>query len=76
MMDFVCRPIGGVLSTSEETPESCWVDKERVLDMITAPAIRIRYQAFQEYNGQVKYMEYTTKPNFELKVNRSVSELH
>jgi len=72
MMDFACKPTGGVLSTSEETSESCWVDKERVLDIITAPAIRIRYQAFLEYNGQVKYMEYTTKPNFELKVNRSV----
>ena len=72
MFDFVCKPIGGVLSTSEETSESCWVKKEIVLEFITAPAIRTRYEAYLSYNGTVKYMEYVTKPKFEVLLDRNI----
>jgi len=72
MLDFVCEPLGGELTTSEETSECRWVPKREVLEMITALALRVRYQAFLEFEGQVKYMEYVTKPYFELKLNRTV----
>ncbi|GLX68048.1 NUDIX hydrolase [Paenibacillus glycanilyticus] len=72
ILDFVCKPIGGQLCTSEETSESRWVDKDQVLDLITAPAIRARYQAYLDCDGTTKYMDYVTKPNFEVKVNRSI----
>jgi 8-oxo-dGTP diphosphatase len=72
MFDFVCKPVGGELSTSEETSESCWVAKDKVLDMITAPAIRTRYQAYLDFDGNINYFEYVTKPKFELKLKRTV----
>ncbi|MEK4485492.1 NUDIX hydrolase [Psychrobacillus sp. FSL H8-0484] len=72
MMDYVCKPVSGELSTSEETSESRWVAKDEVLDLVTAPAIRTRYQAYLEFNGNINYMEYITKQNFELKLNRTI----
>lgn len=72
MFDFVGKPIGGVLSTSEETSESCWVKKERVLEFITAPAVRARYEAYESFNGEVKYMEYVTNPKFEVKLDKNI----
>lgn len=72
MMDYICKPISGKLCTSEETTESCWVSKEKVLDMIEAPAIRERYKAFLQFNGTVNYMEYVTKPDFKLKLKRYI----
>jgi 8-oxo-dGTP diphosphatase len=72
MMDYICKPVSGELCTSEETSESLWVSKDKVLDMIEAPAIRERYQAYLDFNGTVNYMEYVTKPEFKLKLKRYV----
>ncbi|MCB2290910.1 NUDIX hydrolase [Clostridium sp. CS001] len=72
MMDFICTPISGELCTSEETSDSCWVSKDEVLTMIEAPAIRERYQAYLDFDGTVNYMEYTTQPEFELKLKRNI----
>ena len=67
ILDFTCDLIGGELATSDETPESQWVAKDEVLNMITAPAIQTRYQAFLAFTGAVHYMEYITKPTFDIK---------
>lgn len=72
MFDFVCKPVGGELATSEETTDSRWVAKEQVLDMIEAPAIRTRFQAYLDFDGSVQYMDYVTKPAFELKMKRDI----
>lgn len=72
MFDFMCKPVGGQLCTSEETSESCWVAKDQVLDRIASPAIRTRYQAYLDFNGEVYYMDYVTNPEFEMKLNRTV----
>lgn len=72
MFDFVCKPIGGELCTSEETSEVLWVSKDEVLSMITADAIRKRYQVYLEFEGKVVYQEYVTNPSFELKLNRTI----
>lgn len=74
MLDFVCRPVGGELCTSEETSESCWIAKGKVLDMVTAPAIRTRYQVYMDFDGQIQYMDYVTKPQFEVKIHKTISE--
>ncbi|GIP27208.1 NUDIX hydrolase [Paenibacillus sp. J23TS9] len=74
MLDFVCKPVGGELCTSEETSESCWIDKGKVLDMVTAPAIRTRYQVYLDFDGQIQYMDYVTKPQFEVKMHKTISE--
>jgi 8-oxo-dGTP diphosphatase len=72
MFDFVCEPVGGELTTSDETSDSCWVIKEEVLNMVSAPALRTRYQAYLDYNGSVHYMDYITKPQFELNFKRTI----
>ena len=72
MMDFVCTFVDGKLCISDENSESCWVKKEKVLDMITAPAIRQRFQAYLDYDGNVQYLEYVTQPGFDLKINRKI----
>ena len=71
MMDFTCRPLGGILSTSEETPESKWVCKDQVLDYIKSPNIVERYMAYINYSGHVTYLEYVTQPAYHLKLKRS-----
>lgn len=72
MLDFICSPIGGELDISEETSDSKWVPKDKVLKMIETPAIQTRYKAFLEYSGETNYMEYITKPLFELKQKRTI----
>lgn len=72
ILDFLCNPISGELTTSEETSEVRWVEKSKVLDLITAPAIRSRYQKYLDFNGRVHYMEYATKSQFDLKLNQRI----
>lgn len=72
MMDFICTYIDGNLCTSDENSESCWVKKDEVLDMITAPAIRERFQAYLDYDSNVQYLAYVTQPQFDLKVSRKI----
>ncbi len=70
MLDFECRVISGEPRPSEENSESMFIPKEKALDMITEPAIIERFKAYLEYCGRPVYMEYVTKPNFELKLKR------
>ncbi len=72
MFDYACKPAGGELCTSEETSESRWVAKDKVLDLVTAPAVRARYKAYLGFRGNVYYMEYVTQPEFDLRLNRTV----
>jgi 8-oxo-dGTP diphosphatase len=72
MLDFMCKPVGGELCISEETSESRWFEKDKVLDIVVAPAIRTRYQAYLDFGGNSSYMEYVTKPNFEVKLKRTI----
>ena len=72
MLDFVCRATGGQLRASDENSESKFVPKEEVLSLITAPAIVERYKACLEYTGRPVYMEYVTKPVFEMKLKRFI----
>ncbi|KZE69129.1 ADP-ribose pyrophosphatase [Fictibacillus phosphorivorans] len=72
MFDFVCKPVGGKLSVSDETTDSRWVAKDEVLDLLTGEAYHTRYLDYLNKDGQVHYKEYVTKPNFEVKVERTV----
>lgn len=72
MFDFVCKPVGGEFNTSDETSDVRWVRKEDVLNMISAPALRTRYQAYLNFEGSVQYMDYVTKPEFEVKSKRTI----
>jgi 8-oxo-dGTP diphosphatase len=72
MLDYVCKPVGGELATSEETSDSRWVEKEEVLNFITDPAIQTRFRAYLTFDGKVNYMEYITHPEFEVKLEKPV----
>lgn len=72
MLDFICRAKGGTPRPSDENSESAYVSKEKVLELIQTPAIVERYKAYLEYAGRPIYMEYVTKPDFELKLKRLI----
>lgn len=73
IFDFVCKPVGGELADSEETTDSRWVAKNRVLDFITHPAIRTRYQVYLDFDGKVNYMEYVNSPSFTIKHHTGIT---
>ena len=72
MLDFICKAKGGIPRPSDENSKSAYFPKDKVLDLIQAPAIIERYKAFLEYAGRPTYMEYITKPTFELRVKRLI----
>lgn len=63
MLDFICRAKGGRPSPSDENSESAYVLKDKVLELIQAPAIIERCKA---------YLEYVTKLSFKLKLKRLI----
>ena len=72
MLDFICRAEGGTPRPSEENTESAWFSPERVMDLVGYPAIRERFQAYLEYAGRPIYLEYVTKPTFQLRLKRTI----
>ena len=70
ILDFLCRSTGGVPRASEENSESAFFPKDQVCSLLQASAIRARFQAYLEYTGRPVYLEYVTKPEFQLKLKR------
>ena len=74
--------VGGIVEDEHgnillvKTRDGGWVSKEKVLDFITAPtapAIRTRFQVYLDFGGATAYMEYVTKPEFEIKHRTGIS---
>ena len=72
MLDFICKAKSGMPRPSDENDASMYVPAEKVLEMIEAPAIIERFKAYLAYAGRPTYLEYVTKPAFELKLKRLV----
>jgi len=72
MFGFACSFIGGELSDSEETSESRWISKDSVLDYITVPNLVERFKAYLNFDGNIQYLEYVTRPKYDLKLKRKV----
>lgn len=72
MLDFICKVKSGTPRPSDENAESAFVPKDKVLELIEAPAIIERYKAYLEYTGRPVYLEYVTWPSFELKLKRLI----
>ena len=68
MMGFICTYIKGEFIASNETTESCWVHKHKVLDLLTVDNFIEKYKAYLDCNNGIKYSEYITNTNNELKV--------
>ena len=56
----------------DETSEVIRVPKKEVMNYITAPAQRYRFQKILEFNGKVFYSSYITKPEFKVLTDRCV----
>lgn len=72
MLDFACKAVSGEARTSDENSETAWFSKEEALSLIQAPAMRERFKAFLEYTGRPAYLEYVTRPEFELKLKTTI----
>ena len=72
MFGFTCKYTIGELQTSDETSETIWVKKEEVLNYISVPNLIKRFEAYLNFSGDVQYLEYITKPEYELKLERSL----
>ena len=72
MLDFICEYEEGECRTSEESSEVIWVPKEKVLDYITAPAPRYRFEKVLAFDGRITYASYVTKPEFRVLKERLV----
>lgn len=70
IMDFTCEFLGGELGHSVETSESRWIPRNEVLNYITSSPIRTRFQAYLDFDGHPAYIEYVTKPQFNIKSKR------
>lgn len=72
MLDFTGSYVSGEVRPSEENSQTAWIPKEEALALIEAPAIIERFRAYLEYNGRPMYMEYVTRPEFELRIKRRI----
>ena len=72
MFDFICDYISGQPTISDETSEVIWIPKKEVMNYITAPAVRFRFQKILDFNGKVCYSSYITKPEFKILTERYI----
>lgn len=72
IMGFTCSYMAGEFRESDETTEACWVAKDKVLELISAPDLIEKYMAYMNFSGVVEYLDYITKPEFDLKLKRLI----
>jgi len=72
MFDFMCEYVSGECRTSEESTEVKWIPKEQVLDYVTTPVLRYRFENILHFDGRVTYASYVTKPEFRVLTERSI----
>ncbi|NME83377.1 NUDIX hydrolase [Clostridium sp. SM-530-WT-3G] len=62
IFDFIGKACGGNLRCSDESTDVRWFPKEKVLETIREPWFVDRARHMLEFNGQVKYRVYSTRP--------------
>ncbi|MDU2266661.1 NUDIX hydrolase [Clostridium celatum] len=62
IFDFLATAIGGSLKISEESVEVGWFDRDVVLDMISEEWIVDRMKDMLEFDGQLIYKVYSSRP--------------
>jgi len=72
MFDFICEYESGECRTSEESSRVIWVPKEKVMDYISAPVLRYRFEKVLNFSGRVTYASYVTKPEFQVLTERYI----
>lgn len=61
-IDFVCKAIGGQLTTSDESSDVMWVKREDALSMITFPLTRKRLENMLSGSKEVNCFCFTKEP--------------
>ena len=72
MFDFICEYESGECRTSEESDEVLWVPKEKVLDYISKPVMRYRFEKILNFDGKITYASYITNPKFQVLTERYI----
>ena len=72
MFDFICEYESGECCTSEESSEVIWVPKEKVLDYISSPVLRYRFEKMLNFDGKVTYASFVTRPEFQVLTERHI----
>ena len=61
-IDFCCKAVGGKLTTSDESTEVIWINKEKALEMITFPLTRKRLEEMLSGSEQVSCFCFKKEP--------------
>ena len=61
-IDFICRYVGGELTTSEESTEVVWATPEEAMDMITFPLTKKRLANMLSGDGAVHLFGFRRTP--------------
>ena len=61
-IDFACKSVGGVLTTSEESSQVMWVKREDALTMITFPLTRKRLENMLSGSERVNCFGFKREP--------------
>ena len=72
MLDFICDYVEGQPTPSDETSEEIWIPKTEVMQYVTAPAMRFRFEKVLNFYGNVSYCSYVTKPDFHVFTDRII----
>ena len=72
MLDFICDYVDGQPTPSNETSEVIWVPKTKVMQYVTEPVMKFRFEKLLNFNGKVSYCSYVTKPDFRVLTDRFV----
>lgn len=72
MFDFICEYESGECRTSEESSEVIWVPREKVMDYLTSPVMRYRFEKILNFDGRVTYASYVTRPEFQVLSERYI----
>lgn len=71
-IDFACKAVGGQLTTSDESSEVMWVNREDALSMVTFPLTRKRLANMLSGSEQVNCFCFKRDP-FEIVAENSYS---
>jgi len=70
MFDFICEYESGQCRPSEESPEVMWIPKERVMEYVTKPVLKYRFEKVLNFDGRIFYASYAARPEFRVLTER------
>lgn len=62
MFGFLGEYVSGELTTSDESIETRWIERDSILNKVTNPIVHDRIKDMLDFNGQIIYRVYTTDP--------------